>query len=893
MREDAALHSGDQQCNEPCNDVMEPRNGRRCELQEKVTCPFCNKGFASKVIQQHANACLDGTIVHCPLCDMECDSAEVLDRHFTMYHDSPVPQKDVMQCSYCPQQGASVVAWGHLPSTAQHLLREKHPHVIKGSACNQCVRSARPDGCDLLLSGARSASGTQLQESAEQQPLTQQLGQQPRPLGVLCEMARGIWRSDESISSSNVARPGHEPPERVYQQVEDDMFEADTFEADKEAAAEAVGIEPLEDIRRAQLEDADKRAAEEDARQDEVNRVAEAEAEARSRAQLEEDMKAAEDASGGAAKEQQHDQRAQVGVPYSPRKKRMGVLCEMARGIWRSDESISSSNVARPGHEPPERVYQQVEDDMFEADTFEADKEAAAEAVGIEPLEDIRRAQLEDADKRAAEEDARQDEVNRVAEAEAEARSRAQLEEDMKAAEDASGGAAKEQQHDRRAQVGVPYSPQKKRRLLSVFNAAARQQSPPVVLPEPSMVAARREVASQDAAYIKLDEQFDVRSDVSDDEKGHARGAADEVDMECRKRDWEQNFSHFGKAEERATPAPKAQGAPKPQPRSDFRAHQQIPFEEKAESRKVENDDIQEIRNSSPAIKEDEKWQLPLTDKYEQKRRRREEFDRILHETVLSNADVRQKVMKLISYMGFNKESDVRWLLQIVHHQLPELAQELEACLEADADKWTSILLKCVPPLNSRKRRGSAENSSSNWNRFSDSATVPPPDPAAAAAAAGTVGDGQPRGGHAKRRRVCIQSDDEPHQKCLPRKTMNEQEPVLYGEITQQYGAVLGRLKVERQTAELYWGSEECKRLVNRLVQLKQDWKASQMLWNYVKTDMSVWDFCAFIVVLDKERAKCNKGMLARLKSNEKYAYEEFQNVVQRGFLRRCRWTSQ
>jgi hypothetical protein len=530
---------------------------------------------------------------------------------------------------------------------------------------------------------------------------------------------------------------------------------------------------------------------------------------------------------------------------------------------------------------------------MFEADTFEADKEAAAEAVGIEPLEDIRRAQLEDADKRAAEEDARQDEVNRVAEAEAEARSRAQLEEDMKAAEDASGGAAKEQQHDRRAQVGVPYSPQKKRRLLSVFNAAARQQSPPVVLPEPSMVAARREVASQDAAYIKLDEQFDVRSDVSDDEKGHARGAADEVDMECRKRDWEQNFSHFGKAEERATPAPKAQGAPKPQPRSDFRAHQQIPFEEKAESRKVENDDIQEIRNSSPAIKEDEKWQLPLTDKYEQKRRRREEFDRILHETVLSNADVRQKVMKLISYMGFNKESDVRWLLQIVHHQLPELAQELEACLEADADKWTSILLKCVPPPNSRKRRGSAENSSSNWNRFSDSATVPPPDPAAAAAAVGTVGDGQPRGGHAKRRRVCIQSDDEPHQKCLPRKTMNEQEPVLYGEITQQYGAVLGRLKVERQTAELYWGSEECKRLVNRLVQLKQDWKASQMLWNYVKTDMSVWDFCAFIVVLDKERAKCNKGMLARLKSNEKYAYEEFQNVVQRGFLRRCRWTSQ
>ena len=192
---------------------------------------------------------------------------------------------------------------------------------------------------------------------------------------------------------------------------------------------------------------------------------------------------------------------------------------------------------------------------MFEADTFEADKEAAAEAVGIEPLEDIRRAQLEDADKRAAEEDARQDEVNRVAEAEAEARSRAQLEEDMKAAEDASGGAAKEQQHDRRAQVGVPYSPQKKRSmilcvciayplipslcnmcestlchvgLLSVFNAAARQQSPPVVLPEPSMVAARREVASQDAAYIKLDEQFDVRSDVSDDEKGHARGAADE-----------------------------------------------------------------------------------------------------------------------------------------------------------------------------------------------------------------------------------------------------------------------------------------------------------------------------------------------------------------------------
>ena len=72
-------------------------------------------------------------------------------------------QKDVMQCSYCPQQGASVVAWGHLPSTAQHLLREKHPHVIKGSACNQCVRSARPNGCDLLLSGARSASGTQLQ----------------------------------------------------------------------------------------------------------------------------------------------------------------------------------------------------------------------------------------------------------------------------------------------------------------------------------------------------------------------------------------------------------------------------------------------------------------------------------------------------------------------------------------------------------------------------------------------------------------------------------------------------------------------------------------------------------------------------------------------------------
>ena len=54
MREDAAIHSDDQRCDEPYDDTMEPSSGRRCELEEKVTCPVCNAEFAKDVIMQHA-----------------------------------------------------------------------------------------------------------------------------------------------------------------------------------------------------------------------------------------------------------------------------------------------------------------------------------------------------------------------------------------------------------------------------------------------------------------------------------------------------------------------------------------------------------------------------------------------------------------------------------------------------------------------------------------------------------------------------------------------------------------------------------------------------------------------------------------------------------------------
>ena len=53
-------------------------------------------------------------------------------------------QMDTMKCYYCPQKGASVVPWDSLLPADQTFLRDKHPDVGEGAACNLCVRSARP-----------------------------------------------------------------------------------------------------------------------------------------------------------------------------------------------------------------------------------------------------------------------------------------------------------------------------------------------------------------------------------------------------------------------------------------------------------------------------------------------------------------------------------------------------------------------------------------------------------------------------------------------------------------------------------------------------------------------------------------------------------------------------